>query len=385
MNVTGWRAEPEQVVSDHTARLLRWMSRTAPAPGDTIESVTSRIAGGLYELLDATAVTLWARRTDGEPLTLMAAVGEGTGTAGSIPDGATNTPSLEVPLDVSLAAPLWVSEAAGPGRNFALQLVALSNLGAVELPSLAVGLYAPTPPGFEIPPLLQGVALLWLDSQDGLLSEAFGPILDAAVHQASHFLASAVRVERLARSLRQLGEAIGSAVDGKDPRRPGQSGAASYYAGLIARSMGLGEAEAEKLEFAALVHNLGRVAVPDSILQKTGTLTQEELEAVRAATLKGADWLSSVEGMDGVAAIVRHQNESYDGSGLPDGLRGEEIPLGARILAVATRFAAMTSPRADRGPRPVVGGALDGLVGQSGTSLDPKVVEAFVHAMGRSL
>jgi response regulator RpfG family c-di-GMP phosphodiesterase len=149
--------------------------------------------------------------------------------------------------------------------------------------------------------------------------------------------------------------------------------------------MGLGEAEAEKLEFAALVHNLGRVAVPDSILQKTGTLTQEELEAVRAATLKGADWLSSVEGMDGVAAIVRHQNESYDGSGLPDGLRGEEIPLGARILAVATRFAAMTSPRADRGPRPVVGGALDGLVGQSGTSLDPKVVEAFVHAMGRSL
>lgn len=378
MNVTGWRAEPEHMVSEHTARLLRWMAQTAPLPGETIESVGMRVAGGFYELTDARCVALWARRSEGDPLTLIATVGEGSGTSLEFEEDETGAPQMEVPTALTAFSPLWFEDAVGPARDFVAELATVGKSQS-EPPSLALALTA-DPAG-----RIQGIVLLWLDSGDGLLSEGLESLFGAAAEQAGYLLANAARVERLARSLRQLGEAVGTAIDSKDPLRAGYSSAAAYYAGLIARTLNLPEGEAETMEFAALIHGLGRVAVPDAILQKTGSLTAEELEVVRGAAGHGARLLEDVEGMAGVAAIVRHQGENFDGSGSPDGLTGDDIPLGARVLAVATRFAAMTSPRADRGPRPVVGGALDSLVAQSGTSLDPRLVEAFVRAMGRSL
>ena len=272
---------------------------------------------------------------------------------------------------------LWVEDSVGPARDVVAQL---SELGEEpSLPSLAIALRSAQNPE------PQGVALVWLDSADGMISESLQPLAEAAANQAGIWLANAARIERLGRSFRQLAEAFAGAIDHKDPRRAGHSGAVAYYSGLIARAMELPEIEVERVEFAALLHDLGRVAVPDAILQKTGALTEDELEAVRQTSATGAQWLAEVDGLESVAAMVRHQNERFDGGGAPDGLSGEEIPLGARILAVATRFSAMTTSRADRGPMSVVGGALEGLANQGGGALDPKVVSAFLRAMGRSL
>jgi HD-GYP domain-containing protein (c-di-GMP phosphodiesterase class II) len=251
-----------------------------------------------------------------------------------------------------------------------------------DLPSLIVPLRGLHQSG-ESP--ISGLALLWIQSEDGLVSSVLQAPLEAAAMQAGGWLSGALRSERLGRSYRELAEVTANAIDNRDARRVGHSGAVAYYCGLIAAGMGLPETEIELIEFAGLLHDIGKVAVPDAILQKTAPLTLEELETVRSSTISGAQWISNVEGLSAVSAIVRHQNERFDGSGFPDGLKGDEIPIGARILAVALRFAAMTKPRADRGAMSVVSGAFEVLASEAGRSLDREVVQAFLASMGRRL
>jgi response regulator RpfG family c-di-GMP phosphodiesterase len=210
-------------------------------------------------------------------------------------------------------------------------------------------------------------------------------LVAAVATHAADAMVAALRIERLGQSYRDLARLVAKASDARQPQRADHAQSVGYYAGLIAQELGLSLIERERIEFAGLLHDIGKACVPDAILQKQEKLTEEELELVRSATISGAEWLSEVEGLREVASMVRHQNERWDGSGLPDGLTGEAIPLGARVLAVALRFAAMTQPRADRGPRPVVGGALDALAAEAGTALDPHVVQSFLAALGRSL
>jgi response regulator RpfG family c-di-GMP phosphodiesterase len=230
-----------------------------------------------------------------------------------------------------------------------------------------------------------GIALFWIDSEDGRLSDDWQPVFEMAGLQAGTFLTMAARAERLNRSFRQFAETLSNAVDSREGGRDGYAEGVAYYAGLTARKMGLDEGEAQKIEFAALLHGLGRLSIPEAVLQKDSPLSDEELESVRASTSTGANWIAGIDGLEEVALLVRHQGEKFDGSGLPAGLSGEDIPLGSRILAVAARFAAMTAPRADRKALSVVGGAMEGMAQESGAALDPRVVEAFLRAMGRSL
>jgi len=232
---------------------------------------------------------------------------------------------------------------------------------------------------------LRGLALLWMESEDGLLAASLQMALQAVAQQAAGWLEQAMHEERLSRSYRELAEVCAAAIDGRDARRSGHSKAVAHYSRLIGWSLGLREAEIERIEFAGLLHDIGKVAMPDAILQKTASLELDELEAVRAATQSGAVWLESVEGLDQVASIVRHQAERFDGGGYPDGLREEEIPLGSRVLAVAVRFAAMTKARADRAALSVVGGAVEAIAAESGRALDPRIVQAFLLAMGRRI
>lgn len=381
MNVIGWRAEPEHVQSDPTSRLLRWMGALS-TPAASIEVAAGQVALGFYELLGAHKVAVWARRTELDDLSLLSVLGEGAGVLTSGAGPAEESASMSAPQGALSLAPLWIEDASGPGRDLALGLARASGFSEDDLPSLALALSVPGP---QQQSALLGVALVSLDSPDGLLSEGMRPLVEAAQAQGGQYLSAAARAEKLARSFYQLAEAFAGAIDRKDTRRNGHSTAVAYYADLIARSLDLDTEAVETIEFAALIHDLGRISVPDAILQKAEPLTASELESVRSAPTRGAELLSRVNGLEDVAAIVRHQGEKWDGSGTPGGLRGDEIPLGSRIIALATRFAAMTSARADRRPLSVVGGAMEAVVEESGTTLDPKVVEAFLRAMGRSL
>jgi len=209
-------------------------------------------------------------------------------------------------------------------------------------------------------------------------------LLTALQGQVNMAFDNALVYERTCLSLHQIVQVFAETIDARGPHPRGHSKSASYYAALIGQQLGLSDSELETLELAGYLHDVGTMFVPERILQKPGKLTEEEFEQVRTAVTKGADLLAGIAGLEQVGAVVRHHTECWDGSGYPDGLKGEEIPLGSRILAGATRFAAMLSQRAYRRAMTLVNGAMVTLTRESGKTLDPAVVRALLSAMGRS-
>jgi putative nucleotidyltransferase with HDIG domain len=136
------------------------------------------------------------------------------------------------------------------------------------------------------------------------------------------------------------------------------------------------------IEAAALLHDLGKLRVPEHILNKPGKLTAAEFEKIRSHSSVGAEILSSIDFRYPVVPIVRHHHENWDGTGYPDGLAGTEIPIGARILAVVDCFDALTSDRPYR-PRLSEEEATRILVERRGTMYDPVVVDCFLTVHGR--
>jgi len=149
---------------------------------------------------------------------------------------------------------------------------------------------------------------------------------------------------------------------------------------LVAMALGVPASETAKIKWAALVHDIGLIAVPKALLDKPGSLTKDELDEVRRQVVKTEEFLSPVRGLEEVTAIAAAHGEAFDGSGYPRGLAGRGIPLGARIIAVCDTFDALTSHRPYREARDA-GLAIDILVKGSGAVFDPDVVEAAVPAL----
>jgi hypothetical protein len=145
----------------------------------------------------------------------------------------------------------------------------------------------------------------------------------------------------------------------------------------VARALGLSEDEVDRIEAAARVHDLGKIAIPDEILFKEDGLTDEEWEVIKQHPVRSAELLKGIEIYDGAIEIIEHHHEHWDGSGYPDGLKGEKIPLGARILALADIYNALITDRPYRKAY-TKEEALEIIRGMSGKELDPKVVEAFL-------
>jgi HD-GYP domain-containing protein (c-di-GMP phosphodiesterase class II) len=149
----------------------------------------------------------------------------------------------------------------------------------------------------------------------------------------------------------------------------------------VAGRLGLDAYEHRDAEFAALLHDIGKIKIPGEIINKPGKLTEEEWDVMRTHTLEGEKLLSQVGGILGnVGRIVRSCHEDWDGTGYPDGLEAEDIPLVARIVRACDAFSAMTSDRPYREARPV-DEAVAELRRCSGTDFDPAVVEALVASV----
>jgi two-component system cell cycle response regulator len=146
-----------------------------------------------------------------------------------------------------------------------------------------------------------------------------------------------------------------------------------------ARSLGLPEAMVVRIELAGRLHDIGKVAIPDAILEKPGPLNSKEWEVMRTHTEIGARIVGAAPGLHDVAEIVRCHHERYDGGGYPDGLRGDRIPIGASILGVCDAFVAMMRHRTYIDGITVME-ALAELRRCSGTQFHPRVVEAFEQA-----
>jgi HD-GYP domain-containing protein (c-di-GMP phosphodiesterase class II) len=135
------------------------------------------------------------------------------------------------------------------------------------------------------------------------------------------------------------------------------------------------------LRLGAVFHDIGKIAVPEAILNKPGPLTPEEREVMERHTVVGEQILAPVEFLAGVRKLVRHEHERWDGGGYPDGLAGEEIPLGARIILACDALHAMTSDRPYRRALPVQV-AHEELRRHAGTQFDARVVDALLAELG---
>jgi putative nucleotidyltransferase with HDIG domain len=170
------------------------------------------------------------------------------------------------------------------------------------------------------------------------------------------------------------------ALAARAPRMATHHDAVAELAGRVARGIGLGENDLHLVVRAAELHDVGKVAVPDTILNKPGSLAADELEVMRRHTVVGEAIIAGSAEPAPVAAIVRSSHERWDGSGYPDGLCGEDIPLGARIITICDAYDAMTHARPYRAARPAPD-ALDELRRGAGRRYDPRLVAVFLAAV----
>ncbi len=171
---------------------------------------------------------------------------------------------------------------------------------------------------------------------------------------------------------------LAEAIDAKDPYTRGHSDRVKRMSLAIARHMGFSEERLETLEYGALLHDIGKIGIKDNILQKEGPLSREEYEIIREHPLIGVKIVEGVEFFRDKIPIIRHHHEFYDGSGYPDRLVGEAIPLEARIISLPDAFDAMTSARPHRGVMPLQDAILE-MEKCKGKQFDPKVLDIFLR------
>ena len=177
-------------------------------------------------------------------------------------------------------------------------------------------------------------------------------------------------------------EALATAIDAKDQTTHFHVRRVQIYAAGLGKLLGLSDAEIAALNSGALLHDVGKLAVPDHILNKPGTLTPAEFEKTKIHTIVGAEILGRVNFPYPVLPIVRHHHERWDGKGYPDGLKEEEIPITARIMSVIDCF---DSVREDRPFRTGMSrkDAIELLRGDAGTQFDPRIVDLFIQHLPR--
>lgn len=173
-------------------------------------------------------------------------------------------------------------------------------------------------------------------------------------------------------------EALVVALDAREHETCAHSFRVRAYTSHLARNVNYPAAEMTELEIASPLHDVGKIAVPDSILLKPGPLTEEEVERCKKHSVAGALILDSIPSLLGAAKIVRHHHEHWDGRGYPDQLKGEEIPLGARLFTVADTLDALLSDRCYRSATSWANARVE-ILRCSSTQFDPAVVEAFLR------
>jgi HD-GYP domain-containing protein (c-di-GMP phosphodiesterase class II) len=191
------------------------------------------------------------------------------------------------------------------------------------------------------------------------------------------YQAERVRREQLERAYVATLVALSRALDMRDTETEEHSLRVTRYSLATGQKLGLSSDALASLELGAMLHDVGKIGIPDAVLRKPGPLTDDEWVVMRQHPRLGFTILSGVEFLAPSLDVVLHHHEKWAGGGYPDGLQGEAIPLAARIFAVADAFDAITSPRPYKSALPVEE-ALTRLQRDAGTHFDPKVVEAFV-------
>lgn len=234
--------------------------------------------------------------------------------------------------------------------------------------------------------------LPYLDGANPQFAAVIGVILPLLLISYLTFKTALGRVEDANSHLRELNrlylstiETLAMAIDAKDQITHGHIRRVQTYAVRLANAMGVTDTrQIQAIEAAALLHDMGKLAVPEYILNKPGPLTPAEFDKMKLHASVGADILSAIDFPYPVVPIVRHHHENWDGSGYPSGLSGNDIPIGARILSVVDCFDALTSDRPYR-PRLSDQDAIRILAARKGNMYDPLAVDTFIRLQSETV
>jgi len=176
--------------------------------------------------------------------------------------------------------------------------------------------------------------------------------------------------------------ALAAAIDAKDPYTKGHSERVTQTSVALARELNLSEREIENIEYAALLHDIGKIGIADNILGKDSSLTNKEFDKIKEHTVMGAKIIEPIDSLKNSYEAIYHHHERYDGKGYPDGIKEKDIPLSARIIAVADAYDAMGSDRPYR-KKLSQDKIMKELTEQSGKQFDPEVVKALISVLDR--
>jgi HD-GYP domain-containing protein (c-di-GMP phosphodiesterase class II) len=204
-------------------------------------------------------------------------------------------------------------------------------------------------------------------------------ILEALSHQVAVAIENAKLYGDIKKSFYDTVEALAEAIEKKDRYTGGHTKRVVYYSTCIAKYMDLTPEQLERIRLGAILHDIGKIGIEDKILKKEAPLTPEEWKVMQQHPAIGHDILDGVDSLKDVIGAMKYHHERWDGKGYPLGLKGEEIPVVARVVSVADTYDAMVSTRPYRkGLDPKI--AFDEIVKHRGTQFDPIVVDAFVEA-----
>jgi putative nucleotidyltransferase with HDIG domain len=219
--------------------------------------------------------------------------------------------------------------------------------------------------------------LFGLDKSAGEFDTVDSKLLNSIANESAIYLENAMLFEDVRELMMGLLHSLTSAVDAKDAYTCGHSERVALLSRTLAQSAGLSEAEVERIYMAGLLHDVGKIGVPEAVLQKTGRLTAEEFEQIKKHPEIGARILRDVKQLEDILPGVMHHHERYDGRGYPSALAGENIPIMGRIICLADCFDAMTSSRTYRKALPLEV-ALTEIRRCAGTQFDPVLSDAFL-------
>jgi HD-GYP domain-containing protein (c-di-GMP phosphodiesterase class II) len=220
--------------------------------------------------------------------------------------------------------------------------------------------------------------LFCIDKDTGDFDSVDSKLLNSIANESAIYLENAVLFEDVHGLMMGLLHSLTSAVDAKDAYTCGHSERVALLSKLLAKEAGLTDHEVERIYMAGLLHDVGKIGVPEAVLQKPGRLTSEEFEQMKKHPAIGARILHDVKQIQDIIPGVLHHHERYDGRGYPDGLSGQNIPMMGRIICLADCFDAMTSTRTYRKALPLEVTLAD-LRRCSGTQFDPGLTEAFLR------
>lgn len=227
---------------------------------------------------------------------------------------------------------------------------------------------------------LIGLIYITNDAKAGMFTRYDLQLLTAIGIEAGIALENRLLFEDLEHLFLATIEALAATIDAKDGYTAGHSRRVADNAVVIARELGLKDKEEKDIFIGGILHDIGKIGIPDSVLKLPGNFGPEHRQLMQRHPVVGADILRPIPRMRQVASMVRYHHEWYNGKGYPDGLAGEEIPLPARIIAVSDAFDAITSTRIYRAGRPPKL-AKEILKSAAGEQFDPRVIEAFLHVL----